>query len=71
LIFYGRGCNVDEEDDIGGKVFHWEDQDVGGWTILNVSYREIRLDGMDWIDLAQNMDQWKALMCSIINLRDR
>jgi hypothetical protein len=26
-------------------------------------------DGMDWIDLAQNMDQWRALVNSVMNLR--
>jgi hypothetical protein len=41
---------------------HWEDQDVGGWTILNVDLREIGWDGVDWIDMAQDMDQWRALV---------
>jgi hypothetical protein len=27
--------------------------------------REIGWDGMDWIDLAQDRDQWKALVSSI------
>jgi hypothetical protein len=31
--------------------------------------REIRWDDMDWIDLAQDMDQWRALVNKIINLR--
>jgi hypothetical protein len=26
---------------------HWEDQDVGGWTILKMDLREIGWDGMD------------------------
>jgi hypothetical protein len=30
--------------------------------------REIGWDGRDWIDLAQDMDQWRALMNTIINL---
>jgi hypothetical protein len=25
--------------------------------------------GMDWIDLAQDLDQWKALVNSVMNLR--
>jgi hypothetical protein len=29
---------------------------------------EIGLDGMDWIYLAQDMDQWKALVNMIMNL---
>jgi hypothetical protein len=31
--------------------------------------REIRWDGMDWIDLAQDMDQWKALVNTVMKLR--
>jgi hypothetical protein len=41
---------------------HWEDQDVGG-------FREIEWDGMDWIDLAQDRDRWRALMNTVMNLR--
>jgi hypothetical protein len=31
--------------------------------------REIGWDGMDWIDLAQDRDQWKALVNMVMNLR--
>jgi hypothetical protein len=31
--------------------------------------REIGWDGMDWIDLSQDTDQWRALMNMIKNLR--
>jgi hypothetical protein len=47
---------------------HWEDQDIGGWTILKC-LREIGWDGMDWIDLAQDNDQWRALVNTVMNLR--
>jgi hypothetical protein len=30
---------------------------------------EIQWDGMDWIDLAQDRDQWRALVNTAINLR--
>jgi hypothetical protein len=26
-------------------------------------------DGMDWIDLTQDRDQWKALVSTVMNLR--
>jgi hypothetical protein len=31
--------------------------------------REIGWDVMDWIDLAQDMDHWKALVNTVMNLR--
>jgi hypothetical protein len=31
--------------------------------------REIGLVGMNWIDLAQDRDQWRALVNTIMNLR--
>jgi hypothetical protein len=31
--------------------------------------REIRWGGMDWIDLVQDKDQWKALMDTVMNIR--
>jgi hypothetical protein len=31
--------------------------------------REIRWDGMDWIDLAQDREQWKALVNAVMNFR--
>jgi hypothetical protein len=40
---------------------HWEDQDVGEWTI--------RWDGVDWIHMAQARDQWRALANTVLNLR--
>jgi hypothetical protein len=31
--------------------------------------REIGWGGMDWIDLAQDSDQWRALANTVMNLR--
>jgi hypothetical protein len=31
--------------------------------------REIGWDGMDWIDLAQDRNQWRALVNAVMNLR--
>jgi hypothetical protein len=47
----------------------WEDQDVGGWTILKRISREIGWDGIDWIDLPQDRDRWRALVNTVMNLR--
>jgi hypothetical protein len=46
---------------------HWEDQNVSGWKILKWILE--RWDWMDWIDLAQDMYQWRALMNTVMNLR--
>jgi hypothetical protein len=34
-----------------------------------MSLREIGWGGMDWIDLAQDRDQWRALVNTVMNLR--
>jgi hypothetical protein len=31
--------------------------------------REVGWDGMDWIDLAQDMDRWRAYVNAVKNLR--
>jgi hypothetical protein len=36
---------------------------------IKIHPREIGWRGMDWIDLAQNKDQWRALVNTVINLR--
>jgi hypothetical protein len=36
---------------------------------IKIDLREIGWDGMDWIDLAQNTDQWRALLNTVMNLR--
>jgi hypothetical protein len=36
---------------------------------IKMDLRETGWDGMDWIDLAQDRDQWRALVCTVMNLR--
>jgi hypothetical protein len=36
---------------------------------IKMDLREIGWDGMDWIDLAQDRNQWRALVNAIMNLR--
>jgi hypothetical protein len=36
---------------------------------IKIDFREIKWDGMDWIDLAQDRDQWRALVNTVMNLR--
>jgi hypothetical protein len=35
---------------------------------IKMGLREIGRDGMDWIDLAQDRDQWRALVNAVMNL---
>jgi hypothetical protein len=44
-------------------------QYVGWWTILKWILREIGWDGVDWIDLAQDRGQWRALVKTVMNFR--
>jgi hypothetical protein len=36
---------------------------------IKMDIREIGWDRMDWIDLAQNSDQWRGRVYSVMNLR--
>jgi hypothetical protein len=36
---------------------------------INIDLREKGCDGMDWIELAQDREQWMALVNTVMNLR--
>jgi hypothetical protein len=36
---------------------------------IKINLREIGWYGVDWIELAQDMDQWRALVNTVMNLR--
>jgi hypothetical protein len=36
---------------------------------IKIDLREIGWDGMGWIDLAQDRDQWRTLVNSLMNLQ--
>jgi hypothetical protein len=36
---------------------------------IKMDLRKIGWDGMDWIDLAHDGDQWRALVNTVMNLR--
>jgi hypothetical protein len=47
---------------VGRRRRRWVDN-------IKIDLREIRKDDSDWIDLAQNRNQWRALVKTVINLR--
>jgi hypothetical protein len=36
---------------------------------IKIYLRETGWEGIDWIDLARDMDQWRALVNTVMNLR--
>jgi hypothetical protein len=47
---------------LGRTRRRWDDN-------YKMDLREIGWDGMDWIDLTQDRDQWMALVITVMNLR--
>jgi hypothetical protein len=37
---------------------------------IKIDLREIGWDGVDWVNLAQDRDQWRALVTMVMNVRD-
>jgi hypothetical protein len=63
-----RGMHIGYWWEIQKERDHWEHQDVSGVDNVKMDLREIEWDGMDWIDLAQDRDQWRALVNTVIDL---
>jgi hypothetical protein len=36
---------------------------------IKMDLREIGWDGVDWINMAQDRDQWRALLNTVLNIR--
>jgi hypothetical protein len=73
----GRACSTNEERrnayrilvgkpegkrPLGRHRRRWEDN-------IRMDLRETGCGGMDWIDLAQDRDQWRAHVNTVMNLR--
>jgi hypothetical protein len=54
--------NPEEKRPLGKSTCRWDDN-------IKMDLREIGCDGMDWTDLAQDRDQWRALVKTVMNLR--
>ena len=48
---------------------HWGDPGADGRIILRWIFRKCDVGGMDWIELAQDGDRWRALVTAVMNLR--
>jgi hypothetical protein len=47
---------------LGRPRRRWEDN-------IKIDLQEVGWVGMDWIDLAQDRDRWRALVNAVMNLR--
>jgi len=47
---------------LGGPRRRWEDN-------IKMDLQEVGCGGMDWIELAQDSDRWRALVNVVMNLR--
>jgi hypothetical protein len=48
---------------------HLVDPGVDGRIILRRILQEVGCGGIDWIELAQDRDRWRALVNAVMNLR--
>jgi hypothetical protein len=58
-IFVGK---PEEKRPVGRSRRRWVNN-------IKMNLREIGWDGMDWIDLAQDRDQWRDVVNTVMNLR--
>jgi hypothetical protein len=70
MTTWGRGeaCtgfwreNPRERHHLVDPGFRWEDN-------ITADLQEVGCGGMDWIELAQDRDSWRALVNAVMNLR--
>jgi hypothetical protein len=61
-IFIGIGWKARRKKPTSRTTCKWRDS-------IKMDFREIGWDCMDWIFLGQDMDQWKALVNAVMNIR--
>jgi hypothetical protein len=58
-IFVGRS---EGRRSLGRPRRRWDDN-------IKMDLQEVGWEGMDWIDMAQDRDRWRALVCVVMKLR--
>jgi len=53
---------LEEKRPLGRTRRRWEDN-------IKVDLEEVECGGMDWIELAQDRDRWRAVVNAVMNLR--
>jgi len=48
---------------------YFEDPGVDGRIIIRWIFGKLGMGGLDWIELAQDRDRWRALVNAVMNLR--
>ena len=56
------GWETWEKESLGGPGNRWEDN-------IKMDMQEVGCGVMDWIELAHDMDRWRALVNAVKNLR--
>jgi hypothetical protein len=52
-----------ERDPLGRPWRRWD------YNIITIELQEVGCGGMDWIDLDQDRDSWRAFVKAVMNLR--
>ena len=59
----GLGGKSEGKRQLGRPRHRWEDN-------IKMDLQEVGCGGMDWIDLAQDRDRWRAFVNAVMNLPD-
>jgi len=58
----GFGWKPEGKRPLGRPRRRWEDN-------IKIDLQEVECGGVDWIELAQDSDRWRALVNAVMNLR--
>jgi len=61
-VYRGLVGKTEGKNALGRPKRRWEDN-------IKTDLQEVRCGGMEWIELAQDRDRWRALVNAVMNLR--